>query len=265
MAVLWWLLVPAPTLAQAYRPEVMSLNRGEEAVYDVYFKWGILMPRAGEARLSFGATGDGRGTSRYQMSFATTRFFDAIYKMRDTLRCYYAPDFSLLHAVKYADEGGYFLTDELAFSYTNAQTAVRSHRYTPIATKIDTQLISSSGCVFDMFGTVFYLRTLDWNRLKAGDRVTPKVAIGRDLVRIVCSYQGRAIVEREHHKYRTHRFTVDIYDDTFEQSKSATEIWIGDDDNHLPIKIRSKLKIGAAEIYYKSSTNLKTPLRCLVD
>jgi hypothetical protein len=210
--------------AQAYRPEVMSLRQGEETIYETYFKWGILMPRAGEARLSFGTTGNATNSSHYRMCFATTRFFDAIYKMRDTLNCYYAPDFSLLSAVKHSDEGGYLLTDELTFSYSGSHTVVRSHRYTPTATKIDTSLVSSSGHVFDMFGIVFYLRTLDWNKLKTGDLVTPKVAIGRDLVRIVCRYRGRAVVEREQRKYRTHRFTVEIYDEAFEQAKSATNL-----------------------------------------
>jgi hypothetical protein len=259
------LLSPATGMAQAYRPEVMSLNHGEETVYEVCFKWGVLMPRAGEARLSFDATGDSAGSSYYRMSFATTRFFDVIYKMRDTLICRYAPDFTLLSAVKYADEGDYFLTDELTFSCLGNRTAIHSRRYTPTVTKIDTTLISPSGHVFDMFGLVFYLRTLDWNNFRTGDRVTPKVAIGRDLVNIACTYRGHAVVERERRKYRTHHFTVEIYDEAFEQTKSATEIWIGDDENHLPIKIRSKLKIGAAEVHYKLSTGLKAPLTCRVE
>ncbi|MDR2121235.1 MAG: DUF3108 domain-containing protein [Tannerella sp.] len=263
--VLCCLFYPAAATAQAYRPEIMSLNDGEETTYEVYFKWGILMPRAGEAKLSFAATSDHAGAARYRMHFATTRFFDAIYKMRDTLDCYYAPDFSLLYAVKHSDEGGYSLTDELTFSYSGNRTVVRSHRYTPATTKIDTSLLSISGHVFDMFGVVFYLRTLDWNKLKTGDRVTCKVAIGRDLVHIACRYSGRTIIAREQRKYRTHRFTVEIYDKAFEQTHAATEIWISDDENHMPVKIRSKLKIGAAEIYCKSATNLKAPLKCVTD
>ena len=36
--------------------------------------------------------------------------------------------------------------------------------------------------------------------------------------------------------------------------------WIGDDENHIPVKIRAKLKIGAAEVYYKDSYNLRARL-----
>ena len=220
------------------------------------------MPQAGVAKLSFDTSGG--GMSHYRLRFATTRFFDAIYSMRDTLTCYYAPDFSLRFAVKRADEGGYFLTDELTFFYPEQGATIRSHRYTPTQTKIDTTLVSSSAVVFDMLGFIFYLRTLDWNKFGIGDCAISNVAIGRDLVKVVCRYHGRAVVEREHYQYRTHRFVIEVYDEAFEQSKSATEVWVGDDDNHLPIKIRSKLKIGAVEIYYKSAVNLKAPLTCRI-
>jgi hypothetical protein len=265
LAICGCLLFPVTGAAQGYRPEVMSLNRGEETTYEVFFKWGILMPRAGEARLSFDANSDGSDGLHYRLCFATTRVFDAIYKMRDTLNCYYASDLSLLSAVKYSDEGDYLLTDELTFSYSGNRTVIHSHRYTPTNTKIDTSLVSPSGYVFDMFGMVFYLRTLDWNKLKKDDSMTARVAIGRDLVNVACRYRGRTVIEREQKKYRTHHFMVEIYDEAFEQSKSATEIWIGDDGNHLPIKIRSKLKIGAVEVYCKSTRNLKAPLECLIE
>jgi hypothetical protein len=72
-----------------YRPQQMTLNPGEEASYDVYFKWGILMPRAGEGTLSFTTeTRPGQPVARYRLTFQTSKFFDSIFKMRDTIDCY---------------------------------------------------------------------------------------------------------------------------------------------------------------------------------
>ena len=39
---------------------------------------------------------------------------------------------------------------------------------------------------------------------------------------------------------------------------------MGVDENHIPVKIRAKLKIGAAEVYYKDSYNLRAPLTCRI-
>ena len=244
----------------------MSLNQGEEVRYDIYFKWGILTPRAGEARITLNqSTLNGQPASRYRLLFNTVGIFESVFKMRDTLDCYYNPDNTLIYSSKHTDEGGYYLIDELTFTYTGASASVHSYRYTPTAVKIDTSLIVTSGHVFDMLGATFFLRTLDWKNLKPGDSFPFTVAIGRDLIQVSYRYQNQAIVERDNVKYRTQYFIIDIYDDAFTQSKAAAELWVGDDENQLPIKIRTKLKIGYAEVHYKGSDNLKKPLDCRVE
>ena len=224
------------------------------------------MPRAGEARISFNSSDlNGQPASLYRMLFNTVGIIESVFKMRDTLDCYYNMDNVLLYSTKHINEGGYYLIDDLTFSYDGGQTSVHSLRYTPTAIKVDTNLIVTSGYVFDMMGATFFLRTLDRKNLKSGDSFPFTVAIGRDLIQASFRYQNQAIVEYDQAKYRTHYYIIDIYDDVFSQSKAAAELWVGDDDNQLPIKIRTKLKIGYAEVYYKSSTNLKKPLDSRVE
>ena len=249
-----------------YRPSNMPLNQGEEVTYDIYFKWGILMPRAGEGHISFNQSNlNGQPASRYRLIFHTAGIFESVFKMRDTLNCYYNSSNALLYSIKNTNEGGYYLTDELTFSYTGQGASIHSLRYTPTATKIDTTLVVNSGHVFDMLGATFFLRTLNWQTLTAGDNFPFTVAVGRDLIQASFRYQNQAIVERDNVKYRTHYFIIDIHDDAFSRTKAAAEVWVGDDENHIPIKIRTKLKIGYAEVHYKTSGNLKQPLDCRVE
>ena len=156
--------------------------------------------------------------------------------------------------------------DDIHFSYDQKKILAHSHRYTPTRTKIDTMLVTEAPYMFDMLGATMYLRSLDWNKMKSGESFPFQVAIGRERINISFRYTGQQIVERsETLKYRTRHFYIDIYDDAFTQSKEAAEIWIGDDENHIPIKIRAKLKIGAAEVYYKSSKGLRYPLTSRVE
>jgi hypothetical protein len=171
----------------------------------------------------------------------------------------------LLYHSKRTNENGFYLVDELAFSYSGQQTSVHSRRYTPTSLRIDTNLIVTSGHVFDMLGATFFLRTLDRKKLKSGDNFPFTIAVGRDLINASYRYQNQAIVERDNVKYRTHYFVIDIYDSVFSQGRAAAELWVGDDDNFIPIKIRSKLKIGYAEVYLKSANNLKSPFDCRVE
>lgn len=242
-------------------PAAERFSSGEEVHYEMYFKWGLLMPRAGQATLSIHDTRyEGDPAYHYRLLFRTQGMFEKVFPMRDTIDCYFSPAMQLLRSEKRVDENDYYLIDDLKFSYGNGKTSVRSHRYTPSRTKIDTVIVSEQ-YMFDMLGATMYLRSLDWDKMKSGDEFPFHVAIGRDRVSISFRYTGQAIVERsETLKYRTRHFFIDIYDEAFTQSKEAAEIWIGDDENHIPIKIRAKLKIGAAEVYYKSSKGLRYPL-----
>lgn len=246
-------------------PAKHMLSAGEAVQYELYFKWGILMPKAGRAALTIDNTSyDGKPAYHYRLLFDTSGLFEKIYKMRDTIDCYFSPEMLLLKSQKRINENDYYMTDDLTFSYNAKKTTAHSHRYTASRTKIDTLLVSEKR-MFDMLGATMYLRSLDWEKMKAGDEFPFHVAIGRDRINVSFRYTGQSIVERnESLKYRTRHFYVDIYDEAFAQSKAAAEIWIGDDENHIPVKIRAKLKIGAAEVYYKSSQNLRYPLTCRI-
>lgn len=241
-------------------PMSALFNAGERVDYDLYFKWGILMPKAGLATLSVKeARYEGVPSWHYQLLFRTSGMMEKVFRMRDTIDCHFSPKGKLLFSSKRTDEGDYYLVDNLKFSYRGEKVSSHSHRFTPEVTKIDT-VLTTEGYMFDMLGATMYLRAINWNVLKEGDEFPFRIAIGRDLVNVSYRYAGQQIVERGDIKYRTRHFYIDIHDKAFTQSKAAAEVWLGDDENHLPVKIRAKLKIGAAEIYLNSSYNLRYPL-----
>lgn len=262
-----WLLLSAFFARAQEIPAGERFKAGEKVQYELYFKWGLLMPRAGQATLSIReAEYENKPAYHYRLLFRTSGIFEKVYKMRDTIDCHFSPEMLLLRSEKRVNENDYYLIDDLRFSYEDKKILAHSHRYTPTRTKIDTVLVSEAPYMFDMLGATMYLRSLDWEGMKSGDSFPFEVAIGRDRIHISYRYTGQQIVERsETLKYRTRHFYIDIYDEAFTQSKAAAEIWIGDDENHIPVKIRAKLKIGAAEVYYKSSENLRYPLTSRVE
>ena len=118
-------------------------NPGERINYEIYFKWGLIMSRAGTAAMSINETQfKGKDAFHYQLLFNTSGLFEKVYTMRDTLECFFTPDMLLLHSEKRVNENDYYLIDELTFSYPDESIVARSHRYTPPRTKIDTLLVS---------------------------------------------------------------------------------------------------------------------------
>ena len=223
------------------------------------------MSRAGHASLSVHETEYKEQPAwNYHLHFRTSGIIEKVFRMRDTMECFYSKEPRLLFSTKRTSEGGYYSVDNLTFTYKDDdQVDIYSHRYNLKRTKIDT-VMTAKGLVFDMLAATMYLRSINWTDLQQGAEFPFEVAIGRDIVKARFRYTGQRIVDREGVKFRTRHFYIDIYDEAFVQTKEAAEVWIGDDENHIPVKIRSKLKIGAAEVYYKTSENLRVPITCRV-
>lgn len=223
------------------------------------------MPKAGQASIDFHETNENNTPGySYRLLFKTTGMFESIYKMRDTLASFHDKNMVLIRSGKHSNEGGYYSIDRITFSYKDDAVSAHSLRYTPTRVRIDTTL-TTEGCAFDMMSSLLYLRSLDYKKMKNGDRFSFKAMIGRDVVSVGFHYRGQEILERDNAKFKTLHFTMDIYDEVFEQSESAAEIWIGDDENRIPVRLRAKLKIGAVEAYYTSSSGLRYPFTCRIE
>ena len=142
--------------------------------------------------------------------------------------------------------------------------SVRAYDDRPVEReKIDT-LLQTQAPVCDMLGGTLYLRAIAEGILSRGTTFPLTIAIGRDLVKVSFRYSGQRIVEHKGAKFRTRHFYMDIEDEAFEQPKSAAEVWMGDDANHIPVKVRAKLKLGAVEAYFKEGKQLRAPMDCRV-
>lgn len=238
-----------------------TFSPGEKIYFDVYFKWGILMPKAGTAVMSIDDVSfRDKEAVRQQLTFRTTGLIEKAFSMRDTVNTYYTPQMLPLFYEKHALEDGYYVVDEMDFIYKDNKTYIPTKRYDRRRTKIDTTHVVN-GCMFDILSVTMYLRSLNMDNVEIGDEFPASFVMGRDVVEIRYRYAGQSIIERnETLKYKTLKFDMDVYDEAVTQTRNAFEIWISDDENHIPIKIRAKLKIGAAEAYFRKVTGNRYPL-----
>ncbi|MDR3141816.1 MAG: DUF3108 domain-containing protein [Tannerellaceae bacterium] len=238
---------------------------GEKITYDVYFKWGLMTPKAGTASLAVKET-KYQGVPAWNtcVLINSSGMVNTFFSIRDTMQNYLTKEnLRLLYSGKRTLEGGYYEMDDLAYSYKNDETRIHAIRKNRNRVKTDT-VLTGGACVLDLPGSLMYARTFNWENFSAGHKYSLQVSMGKSLINVTYRYEGQRIVERDNVKFRTRLFIVDIYDDAFTETKEAMEIWIGDDDNRIPVKIRAKLKIGAMETYYKSARNLRYPLTCRI-
>lgn len=241
-------------------------SNGEQVDFDVYYKWGIIMPRAGSASMTIKeSTYNSTPVWHTHLLINSSSFMDKFFKIRDTVENYVTRQHPrLLYSSKRTSEGGYYQIDNLVYTYKDNRTYVHSFRRNNRVVKIDTVLVGGD-CVMDLLGSFLLARSFNWNNLDIGVSYALQVGMGRSMIKVNYRYEGQRVIERDNVKFRTRLFIADIYDAAFTETKESLELWIGDDENHIPIKMRAKLSIGAMEAYYKSSKNLQHPLSCRIE
>lgn len=249
-------ILPVIAFAQKF-----PFNDGEELSYDIRYKYGLVVMKGGTAnyRLDF-ATFNQKQAVKSSLYFKTTAFFDKIYRMRDTLQSYASiPDLNPLYHHRIVNEGNTHFHETLTFrKFGSSYTEAHIKRTQGEEIKIDT-IISADNEGYDILNIFLFVRNLNYSTIALGDSYHLTSFLGKRKVNIILRYEGQSILERSKNvKYNTRRFAIDIGDDVFTESKNAMEIWISDDENRLPLKLKAKLKIGVAEADLTShNINLK--------
>ncbi len=238
----------------------LPFKPGESLNYTIHYKYGIVMAKAGTAQYDVKeCLFRTKPAIRTSLSFKTTSMFDKVYKIRDTLYSYSTPELQPVFHRKYLHEGKTEYVEEIDYKkFSNTYTSVSSKRYNDDVVKFDTILFAKEKG-YDMINIFTFARIVDCSSLKPGASFTITSFVGRDAVPMNIRYAGQTILDKGSVKYKTHKFEIDIIDPAFDEHKKAIEIWISDDDNRVPIKLRAKLKIGAAEAELSSFKNLKYP------
>jgi hypothetical protein len=240
----------------------LPFQSGEELKFDIHYKYGLLMLKGGTARKKIVGSSFNNDNSYYTtLDFKTTSFFDKIYKMRDTLSSHISENIQPLYHSRIIYEAGYQINEELFFnSFSKNYTEVRIRRESHQVLKFDTTL-TSNNFGYDLLSVIHYVRLLDYSKMESQIN-NISIFFGKKNIKLTIRCEGQSIIERsETLKYNTYKIAVDFTDEVFNESKNAIEIWMSDDENRVPVKMRAKLSIGAAEAILVSYKNLKYPFK----
>lgn len=248
-------------LISSAHAEEAPFKEGEVLKYDINFKWGLVMMKAGTANhTTKRAVYENNSTYKTVLDFKTTSFFDGIFKIRDTLFSHINTDLEPLYHIRKVNEGKtHFWEEVFVEAYSANYTKARVRKQNEETIKFDTTLVSDNAG-YDMLSIFTFARTLDYSQLVQNQTFYISSFVGKEKINITVHFKGQAVLEKsESVKYKTYYLVIDIGDKAFNQSKNAMEIWVSDDKNHVPLKMKAKLKIGAAEANLTSCQNLKYP------
>lgn len=248
--------------AQQCKVENICFQAGEELIYDMYFKYGLINTKAGRSSMTiFNEVYKGENVLKMQLIGNTRGVASKLISLSDTLTSFTTKELVPLAYEKNAHESGDYTIEKATYLYENSKTTIKTSRIRNQELRFDERL-SSESCIYDMLSVVYYARTLDYSTMKKGDKVSISFLSGRRILNMDMENHGIEIVKANNDKkYNCIKLVLVINADAFEDKKEAMTVYITNDSNRMPVCIDSKLKIGSTRAILKSYKGTIYPVR----
>jgi len=188
-------------------------------------------------------TGDGK----------TYSFYDNFFKVRDKYETYI--DTGTLQPYRFIRniyEGGYKKYENYTFNKTTNSAITNKGVY-----QVPT-------CVQDVLSAVYYSRNIDFNKYKAGDKITFSLFLDNEVYEMYIRYLGKETIKTKYGKFKAVKFKPLLIKGTIFEGGEKMTVWVSDDRNHVPVRIESPISVGSVKIDMISYRNLRYPLTSLV-
>lgn len=238
-----------------------AFQAGESLQYDLYFKYGLLFTKAGWATLTTkDATYSGNNVYRTDLITASTGVARKAFELNDTLTSYISKQMTPLAYFKRAHEGGDFTDEQLYYSYSNNKVNISTRRVKDGRERFNKSM-SVDQCTYDMMSVIFFARELNYSSMKKGDKTRISFISGQNRQNMDIVYQGTENMKANNNKtYACHKLSLVTSDDAFENTNEAMKIYITADNNRIPVRIDSGLKIGSMRVVLKKIKGNKHPI-----
>ena len=117
----------------------------------------------------------------------------------------------------------------------------------------------------DIVSASYYARTLSADTLKEGDNISVNFFLDDSAYVSVIQFQGRQIVETELGKFRCLTFKPMVATGEVFSNPYPMTLWITDDENKLPILVKSAVIVGSVKMELIKYSNLRNPIEAKLD
>ena len=221
--------------------------------YVVRYKWGLVHKEAGDATVTLRNQGN-----KYKITLtAKTRpWADNIFRMRDTLiSTVGVADFKAQSYSKIAHEDKTYTRDDITFTYHDkvVMGSVKRHKIRKNGKESRTsKLLSSSGRTFDFLSVFYYVRMLDYAKMKPGVAYKVSVFSGKmtETLAITCLKKGE-IKLYNGKKANAWKLSFTFTSEGGKQSSDNIYAWVSPDAGHAIYKVVGSLPVGQIQVFLK--------------
>ena len=117
----------------------------------------------------------------------------------------------------------------------------------------------------DMISSFYYARQFSADTLKIDDNLYFDVFMDFEIFKFSLKFLGRETIDTSFGKIKCLKFTPLVQSGRVFKEDEGVVLWITDDKNKIPIRIKSDLRVGAILVDLEAYKGLKYPFEVFVD
>ena len=195
----------------------------------------------------------GKNSYAVKVEGETVKSFEWAYKVRDKFESWIdqgsqAP----LRYAKTLRENDYFAQDIAIYDHENAKLRNKKGELTiPKYTQ-------------DIASAIYYLRNLDYNKASINTQFPVDVYIDNEIYKLPITYKGKEIIKTDIGKIRCIKLKPQLVVDRVFSKSDAMTVWVSDDENRIPIRIQTDIRVGSLKVDITQYQGLKNSFSSMV-
>jgi hypothetical protein len=187
----------------------------------------------------------------------TTGMSKFFFKVEDLYESYFDKETGNPYRfVRKIDEGGYTKNQEGFFNQNENRVLVKDYKRKTEKTIVITDNVQ------DIISSFYYLRNHpNIDKLKSGDAITIDMFFDEEITKFKLKYIGRQDITTKFGTVSTMVFKPLVQTGRVFKEKESVTLWITDDDNKVPVRIKADLAVGSLKADLDEYKGLKSPFK----
>jgi hypothetical protein len=182
----------------------------------------------------------------------TLKSFDWAYKVRDRFETYIdAEAIAPISYNKNIQEDKYTDNDLVTFKHNSKKLfGVKGMLDMPVYTH-------------DVISAIYYVRNIDFTNSKVGDKFPLDVYLDNKIYNLGFKYAGKETITTDIGKVKCIKLVPTLIVDRVFKDQEDMTVWISDDENKIPIRVKAKIMVGSIKVDLTSYSGLKNEFKAL--
>lgn len=183
----------------------------------------------------------------------TLKSFDWAYKVRDRFETFIdAEAMAPISYNKSVQEDKYTDNDLVTFKHNSKKLfGVKGMLDMPVYTH-------------DVISSIYYVRNIDFTKSKVGDKFPLDVYLDNKIYNLGFKYAGKETITTDIGKVKCIKLVPTLIVDRVFKDQEDMTVWISDDENKIPIRVKAKIMVGSIKVDLTSYSGLKNDFKALI-